>query len=85
MACRLNTHAPAAVPGQDTEEPLASLPVHAPPGEFVRKNVALDSFEEIPQDSMRKTIARGLAEASRTIPHFYHTADILESVRKVHL
>jgi pyruvate dehydrogenase E2 component (dihydrolipoamide acetyltransferase) len=56
-------HAPAAVPAQDTKSP--SVPLSAPP----------DSFQEIPHDSMRKTIARRLVEASRTIPHFYLTAD----------
>ena len=33
------------------------------------------SFEEIPHDSMRKTIARRLTEARQTIPHFYLTID----------
>ena len=56
-------HAPAAVPAQDTKSP--SVPLSAPP----------DSFQEIPHDSMRKTIARRLVEASRTIPHFYLTTD----------
>ena len=33
------------------------------------------SFEEVPHDSMRKTIARRLLEAKQTIPHFYVSAD----------
>ncbi|MGQ0446333.1 MAG: pyruvate dehydrogenase complex dihydrolipoamide acetyltransferase [Beijerinckiaceae bacterium] len=66
-------HAPAAVPAQDTK--ALSVPLPAPPDEFIRKNFAPGSFEEIPHDSMRKTIARRLIEASRTIPHFYLTAD----------
>ncbi len=33
------------------------------------------SFEEIPHDSMRKTIARRLVEAKSTIPHFYLSLD----------
>jgi len=66
-------HAPAAVPAQDTKAP--SVPLSTPPNELVRKNFALGSFEEILHDSMRKTIARRLVEASRTIPHFYLTAD----------
>ena len=37
--------------------------------------IAPGSFEEVPHDLMRKTIARRLIEASRTIPHFYLTAD----------
>ncbi|MGC2223121.1 MAG: pyruvate dehydrogenase complex dihydrolipoamide acetyltransferase [Methylocella sp.] len=56
-------HAPAAVPAQDTKSPSVSL------------SALPDSFQEIPHDSMRKTIARRLVEASRTIPHFYLTAD----------
>ena len=33
------------------------------------------SFEEVPHDRMRKTIARRLTEAKQTIPHFYLSAD----------
>jgi pyruvate dehydrogenase E2 component (dihydrolipoamide acetyltransferase) len=66
-------HAPAAAPAQDTEAP--SVPLPAMLDEPIRKNFALDSFEEIPHDSMRTTIARRLVEASRTVPHFYLTAD----------
>src|SRR6202022_1556885 len=65
--------APVAVPAQDTKAP--SVPLPTPPDELLRKNFAAGSFEEIPHDSMRTTIARRLVEASRTIPHFYCTAD----------
>ena len=34
------------------------------------------SYEEIPHDSMRRTIAARLTEAKQTIPHFYLTADV---------
>ena len=34
------------------------------------------SYEEVPLDSMRRTIATRLIEAKQTIPHFYLTADI---------
>jgi pyruvate dehydrogenase E2 component (dihydrolipoamide acetyltransferase) len=33
-------------------------------------------FEELPLDSMRRTIAARLVEAKQTIPHFYLTADL---------
>jgi len=33
------------------------------------------SYETVPHDSMRKTIARRLLESKLTIPHFYLTAD----------
>ena len=41
----------------------------------VRKLFAPDSYEEIPHDGMRKTIARRLTESKQTIPHFYLTVD----------
>ncbi len=41
----------------------------------IRKFFADGSYEEIPHDSMRKTIARRLVEAKQTIPHFYLTMD----------
>jgi pyruvate dehydrogenase E2 component (dihydrolipoamide acetyltransferase) len=34
------------------------------------------AYEEVPLDSMRRTIATRLVEAKQTIPHFYLTADI---------
>ena len=34
------------------------------------------AYEEVPLDSMRRTIATRLAEAKQTIPHFYLTADL---------
>ncbi|MDO9441478.1 MAG: 2-oxo acid dehydrogenase subunit E2, partial [Beijerinckiaceae bacterium] len=41
----------------------------------IKKFFEPGSFEEIPHDSMRKTIARRLVEAKSTIPHFYLTVD----------
>ena len=43
--------------------------------ETVKKLFEAGSFEELPHDSMRKTIARRLLEAKQTIPHFYVSAD----------
>jgi pyruvate dehydrogenase E2 component (dihydrolipoamide acetyltransferase) len=40
-----------------------------------QKFETLESYVEIPLDSMRKTIARRLTEAAQTIPHFYLTCD----------
>ena len=34
------------------------------------------AYEEVPLDSMRRTIARRLIEAKQTVPHFYLTADM---------
>ena len=43
--------------------------------EQIKKLFQPGSYEEIPHDSMRKTIARRLVEAKQTIPHFYLTVD----------
>ena len=61
--------APAAV--------AAPAPVAAPsmPDEAIKKMFVPGSYEEIPHDGMRKTIARRLQEAKSTIPHFYLTVD----------
>jgi pyruvate dehydrogenase E2 component (dihydrolipoamide acetyltransferase) len=34
------------------------------------------AYEEVPLDSMRRTIAKRLVEAKQTVPHFYLTADM---------
>jgi pyruvate dehydrogenase E2 component (dihydrolipoamide acetyltransferase) len=47
----------------------------ATPAETTRKFYALDSYEEIPHDSMRKAIARRLTESIQTVPHFYLDVD----------
>jgi pyruvate dehydrogenase E2 component (dihydrolipoamide acetyltransferase) len=64
--------------------PAATAPAAAPPAskpvaasdETIRTMFAAGSFEEVPHDGMRKTIARRLSEAKQTIPHFYLSADI---------
>jgi pyruvate dehydrogenase E2 component (dihydrolipoamide acetyltransferase) len=53
----------------------ASAPVQGMSDDAVKKLFAPDSYEEIPHDGMRKTIARRLSEAKATIPHFYVSAD----------
>ena len=46
------------------------------PSDAVTKSMfAAGSYEEIPHDGMRKTIARRLTEARQTIPQFYLTVD----------
>ncbi len=64
------TAAPAAAP-----KPAAAPLATGPSDEQVRKLFAPGSFEEIPHDGMRKTIARRLTESKQTIPHFYVTVD----------
>jgi pyruvate dehydrogenase E2 component (dihydrolipoamide acetyltransferase) len=47
-----------------------------PTAEQVKALYAAGSYEEVPLDAMRRTIATRLTEAVQTIPHFYLTADI---------
>ncbi len=46
-----------------------------PSEEAIKKLFAPGSYEEIPHDGMRKTIARRLTESKQTVPHFYLTVD----------
>jgi pyruvate dehydrogenase E2 component (dihydrolipoamide acetyltransferase) len=50
-----------------------------PDAERVKALFAAGSFEEIPLDAMRRTIATRLVEAKQTVPHFYLTSDITVS------
>jgi len=62
--------APAVAPAPAPVAPVPAptpAPVSPPPGV---------AFDEIPLSNMRKTIARRLAEAKATIPHFYLTIDV---------
>ena len=63
--------APALQAADPASAPLAA----GPSDEQVKKLFAPGSYEEIPHDGMRKTIARRLTEAKQTIPHFYVTLD----------
>ena len=48
----------------------------APSADKVKALYAPGSYEEVPVDGMRRTIAARLVEAKQTIPHFYLTADL---------
>jgi pyruvate dehydrogenase E2 component (dihydrolipoamide acetyltransferase) len=48
----------------------------APSPDRIKALYAPGSYEEIPLDSMRRTIAARLMEAKQTIPHFYLSADV---------
>jgi pyruvate dehydrogenase E2 component (dihydrolipoamide acetyltransferase) len=58
---------------------IAAVPKPAmatgPSDEATKKLFAPGSYEEIPHDGMRKTIARRLTESKQTVPHFYLTVD----------
>ena len=66
--------APAAAAAPAAPQ-AARAPVAAMGDEQIKKFYEPGSYEEIPHDSMRKTIARRLVEAKQTIPHFYLTVD----------
>jgi pyruvate dehydrogenase E2 component (dihydrolipoamide acetyltransferase) len=60
--------------------PAAAVPKPAAPAPAASDDAVLKLFEEgsyelIPHDNMRKTIARRLVEAKSTVPHFYLTVD----------
>jgi pyruvate dehydrogenase E2 component (dihydrolipoamide acetyltransferase) len=64
----------AATPAASTEPAARPAPV-TPSDESIRKLFAPGSYEEVPHDAMRKTIARRLVEAKQIIPHFYLELD----------
>ncbi|BCG78020.1 pyruvate dehydrogenase complex dihydrolipoamide acetyltransferase [Mesorhizobium sp. 113-3-3] len=64
------------VPAVAPEAPAASAPAVKPMSDDqVLKLFEQGSYDLIPHDNMRKTIARRLVEAKSTIPHFYLTLD----------
>jgi pyruvate dehydrogenase E2 component (dihydrolipoamide acetyltransferase) len=78
---------------RDVEKAIASAPGAtsaalrpALSADRVKALYAEGSYEEVPLDSMRRTIATRLVEAVQTIPHFYLSMDVvierLEAVRK---
>ncbi|MHA6641865.1 pyruvate dehydrogenase complex dihydrolipoamide acetyltransferase [Mesorhizobium sp. A623] len=65
-----------AAPAARTAPASAAAPASkAMSDEQVLKLFDKDSYELVPHDNMRKTIARRLVEAKSTIPHFYLTLD----------
>lgn len=71
--------APAVAASAAAVAPAPKAAAAAPAGpsdEAIKKMFPAGSFEEVPHDGMRKTIARRLSEAKSTIPHFYLTIDV---------
>jgi len=68
--------APAAVaaPQATAPAPAAAAPKGAS-DEAVLKLFEPGSYELVPHDGMRKTIARRLVESKQTVPHFYVSVD----------
>ncbi|MCB1509042.1 MAG: 2-oxo acid dehydrogenase subunit E2, partial [Hyphomicrobiaceae bacterium] len=71
---------PAAKPAMAAAPAAAEAPKPAAPAgmadEAVLKLFEAGSYEVVPHDNMRKTIARRLTEAKSTVPHFYLTLDV---------
>ncbi len=68
-AAPVQSAAPAAAPAVKPAAPMGMS------DEQTKKLFPAGSYEEVPHDGMRKTIARRLSEAKSTIPHFYLTVD----------
>jgi pyruvate dehydrogenase E2 component (dihydrolipoamide acetyltransferase) len=56
--------------------PSLGAPAAGPTAAEIKALYAPDSYEEVPLDAMRRTIAARLTQAVQTIPHFHLTADI---------
>ena len=70
--------AKAAAPAPEKAAPKAAPSGGAPAGlslDQVKGFFEAGSFEEVPLDGMRKTIAKRLTEAMQVAPHFYLTVD----------
>ena len=63
---------------QDVEKAAPARAAMGPGANAAQVKALFDgvAYEEVPLDSMRRTIATRLIEAKQTIPHFYLTADI---------
>ncbi|QYK39931.1 MAG: pyruvate dehydrogenase complex dihydrolipoamide acetyltransferase [Paracoccaceae bacterium] len=74
------TPAATVAPAPTATAPATVATVAAAPqgmtADTVRKMFADRTYEEVPLDGMRKTIAARLTEAKQTIPHFYLRRDV---------
>ena len=61
---------------RDVTAALASAPASEPASNPIKALYKDVPFEELPLDAMRRTIAKRLVEAKRSIPHFYLSADM---------
>ena len=61
----------AALPAAAQQRAASSLPSD----EQIKKFFEAGTYEEVPHDNMRRTIARRLTESMQNVPHFYLTAD----------
>jgi len=66
----------AAAPAQQAPAAAPAPKPAGPSDDVTLKLFDPDSYELIPHDGMRKTIARRLTESKQTVPHFYVTVDV---------
>ncbi|MFT3986777.1 pyruvate dehydrogenase complex dihydrolipoamide acetyltransferase [Aestuariivirga sp.] len=66
---------PGAAPAVSATKPATVL-ASGPADEAVLKLFEPGSYDLIPHDGMRKTIARRLTESKQTVPHFYVSVDV---------
>jgi pyruvate dehydrogenase E2 component (dihydrolipoamide acetyltransferase) len=77
IAKDIETAQPASTPGGARGAASSGATMAASPSETsVLKLFEDGSYDLVPHDGMRKTIARRLTESKQTIPHFYVTVDI---------
>ncbi|MFI5410683.1 pyruvate dehydrogenase complex dihydrolipoamide acetyltransferase [Kaistia sp. UC242_56] len=68
--------APAAAAAAPAPAAATPAPAHSGPTDAqTLKLFAEGSYELVPHDNMRKTIARRLTESKQNVPHFYVTVD----------
>ena len=66
-----------AAPGAPAKAPSAGAALAAGPGAAqVKAMYEEGSYEEVPLDGMRKTVAKRLVESKQTVPHFYLSMDV---------
>jgi pyruvate dehydrogenase E2 component (dihydrolipoamide acetyltransferase) len=68
--------AQAAAPAPQAAPAPAVSPVAGASDAATLKMYEVGSYESVPHDGMRKTIAKRLVESKLTVPHFYLTVDV---------
>lgn len=71
----VSTGGAKAAPAPAASAAPAPALAKGPSDEAVLKNFAEGSYDLVPHDGMRKTIAKRLQESKQTIPHFYVSVD----------
>ena len=79
-----DVEAAAAKAGKSFAQPAAPVLPRGPGADRIKAMFEPGSFEEVPLDAMRRTIAARLVEAKQTVPHFYLTRDVsVERIKAV--